>query len=206
MNKAPVNDKIREQKMREIAEVAYDIFCEKGFEATKFSDIAVRLEIARSTIYLYFKNKLELIRAAMKVQCSKTFKVNMDKILKEKSFIKRLKMLSDDVDKLVNSPNIGKFASTWLSLASVDPEIARIGREEVIDRIKQDWYEIYKDIPLTEEQKLYYYTMHYCIYTNRMFLNMTYKDEQPFLTFKQMYDTMVEHIERDLKEQEQKNG
>ena len=46
--------KVRRKDTRgdEIAQIAYEIFCEKGFDATRYADIATRGQMARSTIYL----------------------------------------------------------------------------------------------------------------------------------------------------------
>lgn len=57
--------KEREKEMRrkDIIETAEKLFFQKGYENITMADIAERTELARSTIYLYFKNKKEIYLA-----------------------------------------------------------------------------------------------------------------------------------------------
>ena len=54
--------KKREKEMRrkEIIDTAEKLFFEKGYENISMADIAEGSELARSTLYLYFKNKKEI--------------------------------------------------------------------------------------------------------------------------------------------------
>jgi len=51
----------RSDKRALITEAAVDVFAEKGFHQARVSDIARRAGIADGTIYLYFKNKEDLL-------------------------------------------------------------------------------------------------------------------------------------------------
>lgn len=51
----------RPDKRSLITEAAIEIFAEKGFNAARVSDIAKRAGVADGTIYLYFKNKEDLL-------------------------------------------------------------------------------------------------------------------------------------------------
>lgn len=55
----------KENRPTEIINSALKLFEKKGFEATSFSDIAKDCNIARSTIYLYFSDKNDLIEKAI---------------------------------------------------------------------------------------------------------------------------------------------
>ena len=44
-----------------ITEAAVEVFAEKGFHQARISDIAKRAGVADGTIYLYFKNKDDLL-------------------------------------------------------------------------------------------------------------------------------------------------
>ncbi len=48
-------------KHERILDAAIDVFAEKGFHHARISDIAARAEVADGTIYLYFRNKDELL-------------------------------------------------------------------------------------------------------------------------------------------------
>ena len=55
----------KENRPTEIINSALKLFEKKGFESTTFSDIAKDCNIARSTIYLYFTDKNDLLEKAM---------------------------------------------------------------------------------------------------------------------------------------------
>ncbi|RME20929.1 MAG: TetR/AcrR family transcriptional regulator [Deltaproteobacteria bacterium] len=54
-------DSHRLQKRDRIIDAAVEVFAEKGFRAARISDIASRAGVADGTIYLYFKNKEDLL-------------------------------------------------------------------------------------------------------------------------------------------------
>ena len=51
----------RADKRERIIEAAVDVFAERGFHQARVSDIAKRAGVADGTIYLYFKNKEDLL-------------------------------------------------------------------------------------------------------------------------------------------------
>lgn len=58
----------KEARPAEIIEAGLQEFAEHGFAAAKLDDVARRAEIAKGTIYLYFKNKEALFEAAVRSQ------------------------------------------------------------------------------------------------------------------------------------------
>ncbi len=58
----------KEQRHQQILEAAFEEFAAKGYESTRLDDVAKRAEIAKGTIYLYFKNKELLFRAVLRDQ------------------------------------------------------------------------------------------------------------------------------------------
>jgi TetR/AcrR family fatty acid metabolism transcriptional regulator len=52
-------------KYQRILEAAVSVFAEKGFHAARVSDVADRASVADGTIYLYFRNKEELLMTAI---------------------------------------------------------------------------------------------------------------------------------------------
>jgi AcrR family transcriptional regulator len=59
----------RESLRREIVDAASDLFVAEGFESVSMRKIADRIEYSPTTIYLYFKNKAELLETI----CDETF-------------------------------------------------------------------------------------------------------------------------------------
>lgn len=55
------SSKSRTDKRSLITEAAIDVFAERGFHQARVSDIAKRAGVADGTIYLYFKNKEDLL-------------------------------------------------------------------------------------------------------------------------------------------------
>lgn len=56
---------LREMRERDILEAAEQLFLKKGFAKTTISDIAQACELTNGAIYLYFKNKSEIILIIM---------------------------------------------------------------------------------------------------------------------------------------------
>jgi len=54
-------------KYQRILDAAISVFAEKGFQAARVSDVADRACVADGTIYLYFRNKEELLVTAVNI-------------------------------------------------------------------------------------------------------------------------------------------
>ncbi len=57
---------VSEFRTGEILEAARRVFARKGFEAALVGDIAAEAGIAKGTVYLYFKSKTDIYRAALR--------------------------------------------------------------------------------------------------------------------------------------------
>lgn len=55
----------KEQKRRDIARAAMEVFSERGFDATSMSQVAIAANVGKGTIYEYFKSKDEMIATAI---------------------------------------------------------------------------------------------------------------------------------------------
>jgi TetR/AcrR family fatty acid metabolism transcriptional regulator len=53
------------EKYQRILDAAMEVFAEKGFFVSRISDIADRANVADGTVYLYFKNKDEILATAI---------------------------------------------------------------------------------------------------------------------------------------------
>ena len=60
----------KEEKRSTIARASIDLFCEKGIAQTSIEEIAKSAGVAKGTIYLYFKNKEEIIFAIWDMVCA----------------------------------------------------------------------------------------------------------------------------------------
>ena len=50
------------ERRRQILEAAIEVFAEKGFHASRVSDIARKAGVAYGLVYHYFRNKEEILR------------------------------------------------------------------------------------------------------------------------------------------------
>lgn len=56
----------KEARPGEILEAALDLFAEKGFAATKLTEVAERAGVSKGTVYLYYESKEALFKALVK--------------------------------------------------------------------------------------------------------------------------------------------
>jgi len=60
----------KEEKRLDIARASIDLFCVKGIAQTTIDEIAKSAGVAKGTIYLYFKNKEEIVFAIWDMVCT----------------------------------------------------------------------------------------------------------------------------------------
>jgi AcrR family transcriptional regulator len=56
----------KEARPTELIAAALDLFVERGFKATRLDDVAARAGVTKGTLYLYFKNKEDLLAAVIR--------------------------------------------------------------------------------------------------------------------------------------------
>lgn len=57
--------KKRDVRLREIIQAAKELFLEKDYESTSMQDVIEKLQIAKGTVYHYFKSKADLLEAVV---------------------------------------------------------------------------------------------------------------------------------------------
>lgn len=62
-------DQYLENKRQQILKAAFEVFKTKGYAGTSITDIAKQADIGKGTLYLYFKNKEELLYSVV-MECS----------------------------------------------------------------------------------------------------------------------------------------
>src|SRR5471032_830719 len=63
--KVAAKTRVSGDKYQRILDAAVSVFAEKGFHVARVSDVAERASVADGTIYLYFRNKEELLMTAI---------------------------------------------------------------------------------------------------------------------------------------------
>src|SRR3989338_7018 len=97
-------------KSARIIEAATKVFARKGFYNSTIADIAKIAEVAEGTIYLYFKNKDDLLISI--------FEQSMDHFVQEVN--RELVFLKSPKDKLK------RFLSLHLTLVQKNPDLAQV--------------------------------------------------------------------------------
>ncbi|EOC99927.1 TetR/AcrR family transcriptional regulator [Caldisalinibacter kiritimatiensis] len=127
-----------EERKREIAKVAKEVFLKKGYHKTKLSDISMECGIGRTTLYQYFKNKDDIFYFTMH-QAIDELKKNLKNIInaQEKSFLEKIKLIILElIREYENNNMIVILTELWL--------ILRRERIEVIEKIKERAIELRK--------------------------------------------------------------
>ncbi len=105
----------RRQKKEAIIEAAVKVFAEKGFYNSKVTDVAKAAGIADGTIYLYFKNKDDLLISL--------FESKMEQILKH--FNTHLRVKKDPIEKL------SYFFELYFELIVADENLSEVIQVEL---------------------------------------------------------------------------
>ena len=95
----------KEEKKREIAFAAMQVFSEKGVVNTKISDIAVCAKIGKGTIYEYFKSKEDIFIFVFEILFSQIFTEISTVVNKSNSPSEKLKqIISLSVSSFMDNP------------------------------------------------------------------------------------------------------
>ena len=58
----------KESVRKKIANVALEVFARKGYRQATMNDVAKQMNVTKPTIYLYFRNKEQLLEAISETQ------------------------------------------------------------------------------------------------------------------------------------------
>jgi len=104
-----------ERKHQKILQAAVKVFSEKGFYNSRVSEIAKEANVADGTIYLYFKNKDDLLISLFEEEFGKIVKDMRAELVKENDPLQKIK----------------RFAITHLSIVSNQQHLAEVLGVEV---------------------------------------------------------------------------
>lgn len=106
---------VKNDKRTRILKAAVKVFAQKGFYNAKVSEIAKTARVADGTIYLYFKNKDEILISIFEEEMGK--------------FIAEIRMeLESEADGVMK---LKKFIQTHLSLVKKNPKLAQVFQLEL---------------------------------------------------------------------------
>ena len=104
-----------ENKHQKILQAAIKVFSEKGFYNSRVSEIAKEANVADGTIYLYFKNKDDILISLFEEEFGKVVRNMRAELSRERDALQKIK----------------RFAITHLSIVSHHPHLAEVMGVEV---------------------------------------------------------------------------
>lgn len=127
-------------KYYQIIDAALEVIAENGYHSSQVSKIAKRANVADGTIYLYFKNKEDILVSVFNVKMGTFIKNIVDKIEKDaNAYDKLLTLIKEHYRQLSELPYLAVVAQLELrqSKAELRQEINRVLKSylDVIDNI-----------------------------------------------------------------------
>ena len=124
-----------EKRKKEILDKALDLFMENGYEDVTFQKIADKCGVARTTLYIYFKNKKEIFAWSIK-QLTNEIESSLLKIIdnRDLSYEERLKsVLHTILQKCVDNYRLFVITLTYLlQLKNTGKDTKKIVQRRII--------------------------------------------------------------------------
>lgn len=125
----------KDARPQELLAAALDLFVERGFAATRLDDVAARAGVSKGTLYLYFANKEELFKAAVRETVLPVLGEAEDIV---DSYEGTTTDLFRDIVfgwwERVGPTRIGGISKLMLAESNNFPELAAFYRDEVVAR------------------------------------------------------------------------
>jgi len=125
----------KEARPQEILEAALGVFAEKGFAAARLEEIAARAGVSKGTIYLYFESKEAVFRALIQDRLASRVGGMADMLPGYTgSSAELLADLIRTFGAVMSTSDLVVLPKMVVAEAGNFPELARVYREEVINR------------------------------------------------------------------------
>lgn len=133
--RAPRWRRRKEARPAEILAAALEIFGERGYEATRLVDVARRAGCTKGTIFLYYENKIELFKAAVR-------EVMLPLVLETERLVESHRGTSRELveqllrlrwDHMIRN-RLSGLVKLMLGETRTYPELARFYNDEFIER------------------------------------------------------------------------
>ena len=144
----------KETRGSEILDCAVNIFVKDGYQALNFVEIAKQGNLARSTIYLYYKTKEDLMLAVVRKLLTDHIETLIQKdFLSEKNLQTRLNRFLELLASFFSEPSINRLLAFIVSESREYPDITRIWKAEFTDMLSDVWHLVLKDFYLTSKEE-----------------------------------------------------
>lgn len=134
----------KDTRPQEIIQAAVEVFISRGFGATTFEDIASAGDFSRSTIYLYFKSKEEILRAYVHnlveehLQRLATAGISDNSKTQEE----KIRLLLSVIEQFFSDQKSVGIILLLLTESPVNNSLAGIWVENILGTIRRNWEEI----------------------------------------------------------------
>ncbi len=175
----------KESRADEILACADKLFLENGFEETTFSDIAKEGKMARSTIYLYFKDKNEILKAILHRSFVSHMPIIQHESLYESKTVGELfNNAVIGIEKFFDEPRFIHRYQMLFNLAIKHPYIAKMMNEESILPTKNLWNQHCARLNVSQKMTDYFFSSLYSIFLMACLSGNIFGEENPLLEFK----------------------
>ena len=129
------SDEAKDERRSALLTAALDEFFEKGFAATRMSDIARRAHLSKGTLYLYFDSKEAMFRALVESLASPNLEI-VEQITGNAGSLKEaLSGICRFVPFLIRHTELPRLMKVLIGDSHMFPQMVRAYREELIERV-----------------------------------------------------------------------
>jgi AcrR family transcriptional regulator len=123
----------KEARPGELLDAALDLFVDRGFAATRLEDVARRAGVSKGTLYLYYANKEELLKAVVRANLIPLIDAFAGEIRASSApCAEQLRLFFDKWWETVGATRYAGIAKLVVAESGNFPELARFFQEEVI--------------------------------------------------------------------------
>jgi len=142
----------KQERPAEIISAAMDEFVEKGFAATKLTDVAKRAGVAKGTLFRYFETKEQLFHAVVKHALTANLSaIEQAAVVFDGSLSELIPMLLNRAAGRMGDSRFPAILRMVLSESRAFPNLARIWHDEVIARVLGKLSDLIKAAQAREE-------------------------------------------------------
>ena len=135
MGYPPKRRRLKEQRPADIVAAALAVFAEKGFAGARMEEIAVRAEVSKGTIYLYFPTKEELFRAVVQAAVVPNIAaIQATALATDCPFAELVRSLLPRFAELITAIPLGAVLKMVIGESRNFPELARVWHDDVVQR------------------------------------------------------------------------
>jgi AcrR family transcriptional regulator len=133
----------KEARPEEIMDAALELFAEKGFTATRMTDVAKKAGISKGTLYLYFENKEAIFRSVVQEMIIPLVDQNDERVANYTgSAALLLRELLEGMWQAVVETKLSAIPKLVISESGNFPEMAEFFVKKVVLRSRQSFIKV----------------------------------------------------------------